>query len=156
MILTVSPPFTQPTSGTLTTMNYRIIRAPRVSSDEQLEFPAGIAIDLTPNDQAPKNKKPGVPGYIDGAYNLTPAPATPSYDILFGPSGAVVGPAAATDKIIFWVRDMTAPNPWDNDPVLVCIYTRSGAIAAQALDVTGGNPGTSYYTFTINGRPSGQ
>ena len=39
-----------------------------------------------------------------------------------------------------------------NDPTLVCIYPRTGLIAAHPVDIA--NLGTNPYTFTVSGRRS--
>ena len=84
-------------------------------------------------------------------YDPPLAPSGAYFDILFSPSGAVVGAGTANDKIVLWVRDVTQPTPVENHPVLVCIYTRSGLIASHDVDVSaGGNP----YSFTADGKPS--
>jgi prepilin-type N-terminal cleavage/methylation domain-containing protein len=137
-----NPPFTQAVPATL---NYKIIRSPRVSGEDALQLPVDVAIDLVPVSSSMST--------ADKAYNLPPL--NPWFDILFSPSGAVVGPGAAYDKIILWVRDMTQAQATDNEPRLVCIYTRTGTIATHAVD-PGGSSGGSYYTFTTDGRPSGQ
>jgi prepilin-type N-terminal cleavage/methylation domain-containing protein len=126
------------------TKNYRIIRAPRVAGDDPVQLPGSVAIDLTPDTMVPPRKKP--------EYHPILTPQAPYFDILFAPSGAVIGPAAAYDKIILWVRDISLTGITEGEPTLICIYTRSGAIAAHPVDIQGGN----YYTFTEDGRSSGQ
>jgi len=129
---------------------YRIIRSPRVVAGEDgLTLPVGVAIQLNATATATYD-----PPVSSPPPTVTPAPAgTVWCDILFSPSGAVVGSAAGSDKIILWVRDVTQPNVTDNNPLLVCIYTRSGLIAAHPVDVTpGGNP----YSFTVDGKSSGE
>ena len=88
-----------------------------------------------------------------GYVNIPPLRGGPGIDILFSPSGAVIGPGAANSKIIFWVRDTTLPNITDGEPTLICIYTRSGALAAHPVDV---NNTTNPYSFTEDGRSSGK
>ena len=84
----------------------------------------------------------------------------PTLDIMFSPDGRVIGPLAAYDKIILWVRDMTVPGapgdpaPPQNDPALVCIYPRTGLMQACRVDTYLVN--TSPYTFTTTGRRSSQ
>ena len=119
---------------------YRIIRQPRPIGDDPLQMPANIIIDLAPRNLG---------------YDL-PAP---TLDIMFSPDGRVIGPLAAYDKIILWVRDVTVPGapgdyPPQNDPALVCIYPRTGLIEAWPVDTYLAN--TSPYTFTTTGRRSSQ
>jgi prepilin-type N-terminal cleavage/methylation domain-containing protein len=116
------------------TKNYRIIRAPRVTADDPVQLPDSVAIDLTVVGD-PKKKS-----------EYTPQ-VTQHFDILFAPSGEVIGPAARFDKIILWVRD-TSLGVTEGGPTLICIYTRSGAIAAHPVDVQGAD----YYSFTQDGR----
>jgi prepilin-type N-terminal cleavage/methylation domain-containing protein len=136
------PPISPPS------VSYRIMRAPRVAGEDKLTLPTNIAIDLNAK-AAP-----------DANYNLCPPavpglpPVLPPIDLLFSPSGSVVGPLAGYDKIILWVRDVSLPNVTDNVPVLVCIYTRSGAIVPHLVDPLGGNGVNSYYSFTVDGRPT--
>jgi prepilin-type N-terminal cleavage/methylation domain-containing protein len=125
------------------TGDYRIIRAPRVSGEDPLEMPVDVGIDLSPKGQGYD-----LPAPLTGSPAVTGGP--PWFDVLFAPSGAVVGDGAAFDKIVFWVRDLTQANATDNEPQLVCVYTRSGAIAVHPVDVSGGN----FYTFTADGRSS--
>ncbi len=139
----------KPASGVLPsvsypTPDYRIIRAPRVTGDEPMTMPSDTAIDL--------GQTAGTPyGPVIG--NLT-------VDILFSPSGAVIGNCAGNDKIILYVRDITQPSPTDNEPQLVCIYTRTGGIAVHPVDMTPNpqNPGTllNPFSFTADGRASGE
>jgi hypothetical protein len=81
-------------------------------------------------------------------------------DIMFSPDGRVLGPLAGYDKIILWVRDVTVvgaavdPAPAQNDPALVCIYPRTGLVAAHPVDSYLMN--LSPYTFTTTGRRSSQ
>jgi hypothetical protein len=109
------------------TKNYRIIRGPRIVAGEQgLQLPQDVAIDLS----------------------LSRLPATystfsPSYvDILFSPTGPVVGSGAVTDKIILFVRDVTKTG-LQGDLTLLTINCRSGLIAAQPVDMTTSTTGTT-------------
>jgi prepilin-type N-terminal cleavage/methylation domain-containing protein len=124
---------------------YRIIRGPRpVAGEDGLTLPVDVAIQLkVVTDPTKPNYDPPV----------TVTSGTAYYDILFAPSGAVIGGAAANDKIVCWVRDVSQSSVIDNNPVLVAIYTRSGMIAAHPVDVT---PGGDLYSFTVDGRSSGE
>jgi hypothetical protein len=72
---------------------------------------------------------------------------------MFAPDGRVMGALASYDKIILWVRDVSVPDG-QGEPTLVCIYTRTGLIAACAVDSSFFSAGTSPYTYTANGRRS--
>jgi len=142
---------------------YRIIRSPRpVAGEDGLTLPLNVAIQVIAPSQHGYTGGTPAPNY-DPPATVTPPPPPPPgtpvppptvwYDILFSPSGAVVGSAAGNDKVVLWVRDVTQPNVADNNAVLVCIYTRSGLIAAHPVDVTpGGNP----YSFTVDGKSSAE
>jgi prepilin-type N-terminal cleavage/methylation domain-containing protein len=119
------------------TQDYRILRAPRlVSGEAPLQLPQGVIIDLATNTQF------GNPLPID--------PVTRSVDVLFAPSGTVIGPAAAADKVIFWVRDATRDAGSPGEPILIIVYTRTGFVTAHPADLTSGDP----YSFTRDGRSS--
>jgi prepilin-type N-terminal cleavage/methylation domain-containing protein len=115
-------------------MNYRIIRAPRVQGEDQLQMPADIIIDLGTN----------------AAYNnpLPKDPLTNTIDILFSPSGAVIGRGTSTDSIYLWVRDSTLPL-FLGDNTLVAVQVRTGATFAYPVNnAAGGDP----YAFAKTGR----
>jgi type II secretory pathway pseudopilin PulG len=119
------------------TSQYRIIRAPRpLRGEPDLPLPQGVVIDLSTNFTY------GNPLPID--------PVTGNIDLLFSPSGAIVGRAQGSDRIILWVRDSTQASIFDGKPSLVTVYGRTGFIAAQPVDPTGGNP----YRYTL-GNSSG-
>ena len=125
--------------------NYRIIPAPRTISGEQtLTMPTNVAISF-------ENPDPSNPV-------ITPlSRVPPNSQILFAPSGAVVGQGTGTGQIILWVRDITDPfaPPAQLDLVLgkgtlITIQPRTGSIAAHPVS-SGSNP----YAFTLDGRSSG-
>ncbi len=108
------------------TMNFRIVRAPRPVGDEILKMPADTVIDIATNVRF-----------------LNPLPpsdrfATPPryYDILFAPTGAVISPGLASDKIHLWVRAPNADDgvggtdPFRGDPTLISIFARTGFVGA--------------------------
>jgi hypothetical protein len=116
------------------TMNYRIIRAPRIQGEDQLQMPADIVIDLGTNTTY------GNP--------LPQDPLTSTIDILFSPSGAVIGRGTSTDSIYLWVRDSTLPLA-QGDNTLVAVQVRTGATFAYPVDNTP-NPN---YPADKSGRP---
>jgi prepilin-type N-terminal cleavage/methylation domain-containing protein len=129
LVLVSRPDLPTPSSGC---WQYRIQRKPRVVGEDTLRLPQGVVIDLQPTGSS-----------------YTP-PAAP-FDILFGPKGTIIGPMAAFDKIILWVRE-TSGTAMDNDPNLVVINTRSGSIATYRVDTTG----TDVYSETRTGQTSPQ
>ncbi len=131
---------------------YRIIRQPRVlAGEDSMQLPANVAIDLTQN--APD---------LNGAGNSTPLsilslpPAGTPIDIMFSPSGAVIGQQVAQDVIILWVGDTTIQPSWTPaDQTLVAIYTRTGQVASHPVNFDV-NQGNSYQVFALDNRSSGQ
>jgi prepilin-type N-terminal cleavage/methylation domain-containing protein len=120
------------------TAQYRIVRGPRpLKGEEDLPLPQSVAIDLGTNFTY------GNPLPVD--------PVTGNLDILFAPSGALVGRGQGSDRVILWVRDATQASVFDGEPTLVTVYGRTGFIAAQPVDPTSGNP----YSYTLDGRASG-
>jgi prepilin-type N-terminal cleavage/methylation domain-containing protein len=115
---------------------YRIIRQPRtVAGEPPLQLPQDMCVDLR--------------------YSL-PNPLQ-STTVLFTPGGAVLSSSA---KLIFWVRNETKDSPYDGDPTLVVVYTRTGAVAAHPVNLpsppTYPPPnGWDLYSFTKDGRSSG-
>jgi len=69
-------------------------------------------------------------------------------DIIFAPSGQVVN--ASAGRIILWVDDSNGVSA----PTLLCIYTRTGGVAAHPVN-TDSTLGNAYY-FTTDGKSSGQ
>jgi hypothetical protein len=158
------------------TGNYRIIRRPRpLEGADKLTLPTDIAIDLFTNlDGAPPAAPvldPPITGVPVGYNNpivpvIDPSGNLVGWDILFAPSGRIIGDQAASSSVILWVRDVTLPI-YDagtqgivGTPTLVTIYTRSGLTAAHPVDEsTGLTPGSAPlpqpYNFTRDGRSSG-
>ncbi len=129
------------------TANYRILRSPRVSGEEKLSLPLNIGINVATNST-----------YAGAPFgNALAGNADGNIDILFAPSGNVIGDQAGTDKIILWVCDTSLANaPWDGDPTLITVYTRSGLVAPVPVDPDGinyngtTNTTSTPYTFTPN------
>jgi prepilin-type N-terminal cleavage/methylation domain-containing protein len=125
--------------------NYRILRTPRVSADDPIDLPDDIAIDLTTNTTY------GNPLPTNTITDPVSGTTTTTIDILFAPSGAVVGRGTSTEAIYLWVRD-TSLNLFEGDNTLVVVYVRTGMAAAyQVNDTQGQDP----YAFAKNGRASG-
>jgi prepilin-type N-terminal cleavage/methylation domain-containing protein len=132
--LTLASPLPAPIPAANPAMNYRIIRAPRVQGEDQLQMPADIIIDLGTNTTY------GNP--------LPQDPLTNTIDILFSPSGAVIGRGTSTDSIYLWVRDSTLPL-FLGDNTLVAVQVRTGAVFAFPVNNTaGGDP----YAIAKTGR----
>jgi prepilin-type N-terminal cleavage/methylation domain-containing protein len=138
------------TSPLFATTPYRIMRQPRPIGDDPLQMPVNIIIDAQPRGL----------GYDLPTQTVNGQPVlTTPIDIMFAPDGRVIGPMAAYDKIILWVRDVTVLGaPGDpaaqGDPSLVCIYPRTGLVQGHRVDVSFVN--SNPYTFTTTGRRSSQ
>jgi prepilin-type N-terminal cleavage/methylation domain-containing protein len=139
------PTLTPPLSSAI---NYRIIPAPRTISGEQtLTLPTNVAISFeTPLSTSPTfTLSQNIP--VRGTF----------LEILFAPSGAVIGQGTGTGQIILWVRDITKPMPVSPTPdwlvgkgTLITVQPRTGFIAAHPV-TSGADP----YLFTRDGRSSG-
>lgn len=126
------------------TNNYRIVRAPRPRRAEApVQLPDNIIVDLRTN-----------------GWYLNPLPRNPwtgSFDILFGPSGSVMGMGSGNDKIQLWVRDLREDQPgpgvhtFAGDQALVTVYVHTGMVRVSRVDTTPASP-TDYakpYAFTL-------
>ena len=72
-------------------------------------------------------------------------------NILFSPSGELLSPQfSSIGKVVLWVRDVTKP-PGNTSDTLIAVDMRTGLIAAQAVNVSGGDP----FQYTKDGRSSG-
>jgi prepilin-type N-terminal cleavage/methylation domain-containing protein len=136
-VLTVAtPPWTSQLPNTVVpnpTMtslpwNYRVVRSPRAMVAQQpVLFPEDVAISSGPGNQPP-----------------TSAAGAP-YDIMFDPSGVVLG--GTPGKVIFWLYDPTGGTP---EQALVAVYSRAGNIIGQPIA-----PGSDPYLFIKDGSTSG-
>ena len=93
--------------------SFRVIRAPRVAGDEQLQMPNNIVIDLSLNQNL-NNAFANLPSGPSYAQNGNPLPLGPSpttFDILFAPSGTLLTPGVSTDFMACWVAMSTATIP---------------------------------------------
>lgn len=146
------------TGPTLSYLPYRIIRQPRcVLAEPDLVLPgnsAGQAIDADVSTLIDVTSYNPTSHKVSGSLNLPPARTVNGrtcHEILFGPSGAVVGPAASSDMICLWLCNESGSVP----PVLVCIRTRTGLIGVFPVNenpsVGNGDP----YYFARDARASG-
>lgn len=135
--------------------DYRIIRGPRrVPGEDSIKLPADVAVlmaDFNTSTSVFTNYSLNVPQRsIPFGFG---AQATLMYEIVFTPSGEVLGQGQPNkDKVILFVRDMTRDNLSDGEPALVVVSVRTGSIAIQPVDPS--NP-PNYYTFTTDPRSSG-
>ncbi len=124
-------------------LSYRILRGPRPMIGQQpINLPSDVVIDI--------------PGYANMPHPPQSSVAVPTdsqtgqLDILFAPSGKVLRDAGTTGKVVFWVWDSTG-NPMAQEQTLVVIYTRTGMVASQPVNVGGVDP----YFYIKDGRASG-
>lgn len=125
----------------ITTTSFVIHRSPRpLANEETLTLPTTMVIDLTGTfNQSSLNVPQRT---VNGV---------PFFEILFSPTGAVIGQGTSGGKVILWLRDST-PGASPLDPAaLVTIQIRSGFIGASPINPPPGDP----YAFTEDGRSSG-
>lgn len=144
---------------------YRILRSARPMPGEPvLTFPKDVGIDISrgaavsPTDPTPTWHRFFPPTGNTGGSN--------PFDILFEPSGRVIGAEANLgSRIVLWVRDVSTDvlptdlPPGDNS--LITIYTRTGQVTSHPIDPTGLQLNTPSNTqlwnpfrFTQDGRSS--
>jgi prepilin-type N-terminal cleavage/methylation domain-containing protein len=128
------------TIGTPTT-NYRIIRQPRILiGEEPLTLPTNYAANFGPI--------PGSSSTLPGTNVVLGPSGNP--EILFSPTGAVVGTNAANSTVVISVWDTTMDIPDPNRVGIVGIQSRSGFIGAYDVSLSG-NP----FYFVQTARESG-
>jgi prepilin-type N-terminal cleavage/methylation domain-containing protein len=126
--------------------SWRIVRAPRVVSDEKLSLPADVVIDfgasvLSYGHAPPRTQVPPAPAVATGYY----------YDILFGPSGALLNSNGSTTFVAVWVRlpDTSPPgtnigNVFAGSPTVIAVFQQTGLVGAYP-PVYGGTPYVNIY-----------
>jgi prepilin-type N-terminal cleavage/methylation domain-containing protein len=122
-------------AGPLT--NFRILRAPRVLVGEdvkQLFANLGVNVGTPPSVNIPTRTANGV-NY---------------WEILFAPSGAVIGQGTGAGKVMLYVQDNNQVQS-PGQPTLLVIDVRSGFIGAFPVNTTTADP----YLYTESGAPSG-
>jgi prepilin-type N-terminal cleavage/methylation domain-containing protein len=124
------------------TGNFRILRGPRILGGEEVkQLPANMAINpaLSLNGSLgnglPSRTVPGAP--------------LPYYEILFAPSGAIVGQGTGAGKVVLFVQDNNQLQT-PGQPTLISIDVRSGFIGAFPV-----NPVGDPYQFIYSGAPGG-
>ncbi|HXG09621.1 MAG TPA: prepilin-type N-terminal cleavage/methylation domain-containing protein [Gemmataceae bacterium] len=135
LLRTVSP--TPDLSTGVKTENYRILRQPRLLQGESpLKLPQDIVIDLA----------------LCQSITMRIFQRTAFVELLFSPSGGLVGKGTTSERVILWVRDATLDSPMQGSPTLITIYAGTGLIAAHPVDTS---PGGDPYAFTKDPRSSG-
>jgi prepilin-type N-terminal cleavage/methylation domain-containing protein len=146
------------TSQVNATTQYRIIRQARIlPGEDTLSLPQDVAIDLGLSGLGSTN----IQNIQNGGGGHIPFTANATLDILFDRNGTVVGQAAAFDKIVLWVRDVTlagpaANSPGEGDQSLITIYCRTNGLAGTAANFDANIGGGDWYYFTRDGRSPAQ
>jgi hypothetical protein len=137
LIVNAPPPGTQ---------HYAFYRQPRrLSGEDVKQLPGDFAVNLTMTN--PSTFSLNVP--FRTATDPVTKQTTIYYEILFAPSGAVIGQGTLGGKIVLFLQDnATVTNP--APPSLIAIDTHTGFI--QAYPVA---PGTNPYAFVEDGRAGG-
>jgi prepilin-type N-terminal cleavage/methylation domain-containing protein len=129
--------------------NYRILRQPRVLiGEEPLSLPNNYAV----NFNAIPGYLPATPGsnVIPRIVKLIPTPPVQYYEILFSPTGAIIGTNAGNPTIVISVWDTTMDTPDSNRVGIVGVQSRSGFIGAYGVSLSA-NP----FLFVQTARESG-
>ena len=120
----------QPITITAATSNYRILRQPRqLLGENPLQLPGNMVVDtnqvpVPPSYPPPPAPKPNTQPFN---YSLVSPGVSGMIEILFAPSGAVVGNNAEFSKIYLFVRDYTL------DPADIDFPGRCGIVGVQTL-----------------------
>jgi prepilin-type N-terminal cleavage/methylation domain-containing protein len=145
------------------TANWRIIRQPRrVAGEDVLTLPQDVVVDLSvmPIPQSPAPVPNPTASWAQPWSQNVPARAG-SFEILFSPSGAVIGQTASSGKVLLWVRDATVPSPSQADaptiqgnPSLVSIQVRTGFIGSYPVvpNTASALYPSQFYTAALQGR----
>ena len=136
------------------TTNYRILRQPRLLEGEPpLQLPGNFAVDTTPIPDAiiPNNSKniPPIP------WSNVRAGSSGSLEILFSPSGSVIGANAVNGKVLITVYDQTMNQPDINRYGIIAVQSRTGFIGAYSVAPGAGTMGYDPFLFAEEGRNSG-
>ncbi|MGF1578098.1 MAG: prepilin-type N-terminal cleavage/methylation domain-containing protein [Gemmataceae bacterium] len=100
------------------TPNFRIVRKPRPLGEPPITLPTDVVVDtINPIQDSPLDP--------NMTSSLVPLGTGGVIDIMFSPSGAVMG-NPSTDWYVFWVREQTGTSPYDGAPTLMVLNTRSG------------------------------
>jgi prepilin-type N-terminal cleavage/methylation domain-containing protein len=157
---------------------FRIIRLPKpVPGEPTLELPKGVAIDVSTFPPGPTPPKPTFPPAQIWQSRIYPFlnTGTDPLDLVFSPSGQVIGPLASSGRICLWVRDVSLGDPNNiganfgsavppGDNTLIVIYTHTGQITAHQVDPTIATSNTATttagklqnpFSFTQSGTASG-
>ncbi len=127
--------------------SYRILRAPRpLPGEEDLTLPDQVAIDFNPISTTNSTSRSQVPT----RQVTTDGYTTTYYEILFSPSGNVIGNGTGQTTPFLWLSDtLDYPNV-NNRALIVSVQVGSGMILVSQV-ASGSDP----YAYTRDGRASG-
>jgi prepilin-type N-terminal cleavage/methylation domain-containing protein len=148
-LLPLSPVTVTPNSA------YSIIRAPRrLPSEDVIQLPPSVVIDQNLCQNLPFSSTSGVT--TSGALIA---------EIVFAPSGAVMGQGTGSDKVYLWLRDPSPRVPYVNNqpvpgaPLILSVQIRTGLIGvypvAPWLVNTPISAGNDPYAYVRDPRSSG-
>lgn len=146
-------------SITTPTTNYRIIRQPRILiGEEPLTLPNNYAVVTAP---VPQTIIPGngvAPNPLVSWSNVAPGPSG-NLEVLFSPTGAVIGSNAGNGMVFITVYDTTMDTTdivsFTNRIGIVAVQVRSGFIGAYGLAAGAGLVGYNPFYLAQLGRDSG-
>jgi type II secretory pathway pseudopilin PulG len=124
--------------------------------EREIMLPEKVGIDMALSNITGRDPPTPIP-----QTGTEPAPSNaPYWDIVFSPGGGITSNRWGTDKLILWVRDVSITNPTRGYPTLVCIYVRTGHVAAHPVDISGvpdpnNNNAPNRYAFCNNPKTSG-
>lgn len=144
------------------TTNYRILRQPRLLiGEEPLALPNNYAVDMRvipgPTPLTPPGILPNtiIPGNTIIPWSNVAIGSSGFYEILFSPSGAIIGPNAGNGMIFLTVYDMTM-NPFDINRIgIVGVQCRTGFMGAYGAAAGAGLAGYNPFLLAQLGRESG-
>ena len=126
------------TGPTNSSMSFRVLRAPRPQiAEEDLTLPDEVAVDF--NGSPTRSQVP-----------VRSVNGTLFHEILFSPSGSVVGSGTTQGNINLWLSDTNDMNNINKRALLVTVQPGTGMISINNV-ATGADP----YLYTKDGRLSG-
>lgn len=144
---------------TTPTTNYRILRQPRILiGEEPLTLPSNYTVVTAPIPATiiPGN---GVPPNPTVMWSNVALGTSGFYEILFSPTGAVIGPNAGNGMVFISVYDTTMDTTdivsFTNRIGIVAVQVRSGFIGAYGLAAGAGLVGYNPFYLAQLGRDSG-
>jgi len=142
---------------------YRITRAARpIAGEPEVQLPRGVAVDILVTNLPGQPATRSLP-----APDVTTPPGALNIDVLFAPSGELIGGLASYGKVVLWLRDASLgePNvggvvvrgampPGDNR--LLVIHGRTGNVTAHAVNADANASGILIdpYKYVRDGKSS--